>query len=138
MNNNNNAEYVPLLCKSRYVSPFVLKRENKRMIEVVENKNAQVTPHVYERGNHPPPLCLFSFLSSSSSSLKLNNKTGQTKYEPVPSERQLIFPLYYLYADLNLFTAPAYKIFGLKNARTPLKTVYFPALWHINLQCYAF
>lgn len=54
MNNNNNAEYVPLLCKSRYVSPFVLKRENKRLIEVVENKNAQVTPHVYERGNHPP------------------------------------------------------------------------------------
>ena len=38
----------------------------------------------------------------------------------------------------NPFTAPVCTIFGLKDARTCLKTVYFPVLWHIYFQCYAF
>ena len=38
----------------------------------------------------------------------------------------------------NPFTAPAYKIFGLKDARTRLQTVYFPVLWYLFFQCYEF
>ena len=39
---------------------------------------------------------------------------------------------------INPLTAPACQISGLKDARTRLQTVYFPVLYHIYFQCYAF
>ena len=40
--------------------------------------------------------------------------------------------------NFNPFTAPVCPISGLKDARTPLQTVYFPVLQHVYFQCCAF
>ena len=42
------------------------------------------------------------------------------------------------WSSLNPFTALEWKVSGLKNARTHLKTVYFLVLKHIYFQCYSF
>ena len=83
------------------------------------------------------PFCLILLLTLSSHSSA--NGPFSRLFLQIFSELLLCcYYYYYYYCSINPFTAPACKMSGLKDARTRLRTVYFPVPWQFAFNAIRF